>query len=413
MILKPSELTSLSALAMGEDLQRLFPPGVVQILTGLGEEVGDALVRHPGIPRIAFIGSAAAGRRIQASAAAASVKTVTLELGGKRISRRSSPTPSSRASTSGSADGSVLKMSAGPCPAGLATGRIRPMREITVGVVAPAYVNVPLWVAQERGFLERRGLHAAERILGTTHGVTNALRDGEVDIALTAPEGSIADAVAGGPLRVVAGLIDRPPLSMIAIPRHRRFSDLRGGKIGTSSLTEGTRHVAERMLAAHGLTYPADYDFALEGSHVERWKALQAGTIDAALQMIPYDDIAADAGFTNLGPVTEEFALNAVCARFPAERAVLTAFLQALAEAAEWFRGNIGESATIAAARTSIEPRYALRACQALAADGVIPRDLRSGPGALAAAVGALRSSGLIPTEAPDPIAAAVDYSYL
>ena len=48
MILKPSELTSLSALAMGEDLQRLFPPGVVQILTGLGEEVGDALVRHPG-----------------------------------------------------------------------------------------------------------------------------------------------------------------------------------------------------------------------------------------------------------------------------------------------------------------------------------------------------------------------------
>jgi ABC-type nitrate/sulfonate/bicarbonate transport system substrate-binding protein len=287
------------------------------------------------------------------------------------------------------------------------------MREITVGVVAPAYVNVPLWVAQERGFLERRGLRAAERILGTTHGVTNALRDGEVDIALTAPEGSIADAVAGGPLRVVAGLIDRPPLSMIAIPRHRSFSDLRGGKIGTSSLTEGTRHVAERMLAAHGLTYPADYDFALEGSHVERWKALQAGTIDAALQMIPYDYIAADAGFTNLGPVTEEFALNAVCARLPAERAVMTAFLQALAEAAEWFRGNIVESATIAAARTSIEPRYALRACQALAVGGVIPQDLRSGPGALAAAVGALRSGGLIPTEAPDPIAAAVDYSYL
>ncbi len=83
VILKPSEFTSLSALAMGEDLQRLFPPGVVQILTGLGAEVGEALVRHPGIPRIAFIGSAATGRRIQATAAAASVKTVTLELGGK------------------------------------------------------------------------------------------------------------------------------------------------------------------------------------------------------------------------------------------------------------------------------------------------------------------------------------------
>ena len=185
------------------------------------------------------------------------------------------------------------------------------MREITVGVVAPAYVNVPLWVAQQRGFLERRGLRATERILGSTHGVTNALRDGEVDIALTAPEGSIADAVAGGPLRVVAGLIDRPPLSMIAIPRHRTFGDLRGGRIGTSSLTEGTRHVAERMLAAHGLTYPADYDFALEGSHIERWKALQAGTIDAALQMIPYDDMATDAGFTE--PRTGDRGIRPEC----------------------------------------------------------------------------------------------------
>ena len=288
------------------------------------------------------------------------------------------------------------------------------MREITVGVVAPAYVNVPLWVAQQRGFLERRGLRATERILGTTHGVTNALRDGQVDIALTAPEGSIADAVAGGPLRVVAGMIDRPPLSMIAIPAHRTFDDLRGGRIGTSSLTEGTRHVAERMLAAHGLTYPDDYDFALEGSHVERWKALQAGTIDAALQMIPYDYIATDAGFTNLGPVTEEFALNAGCINnHSSERTVVTPFLHALAEAAEWFRGNIEESAAIAAAHTSIEPRYALRACQALAADGVIPRDLRLGHAALAAALEALRSGGLIPADTPDPAAVALDYSYL
>src|ERR1700684_1916252 len=115
------------------------------------------------------------------------------------------------------------------------------MREITVGVVAPAYVNVPLWVAQEREFLERRGLRATERILGTTHGVTKERRVGEGNIALPAREGSIADALAGGPLRVVAGLIDRPPLSMIALPRHRSFDDLRCGPIGTSPRDGGTR----------------------------------------------------------------------------------------------------------------------------------------------------------------------------
>jgi len=286
------------------------------------------------------------------------------------------------------------------------------MREITVGVVAPAFVNVPLWAAQERGFLADQGLSATERILGTTHGVTSALRDGSVDIALGSPEGSIADAVAGGPLRVVAGLIDRPPLTMIALARHQTFDDLRGGRIGTSSLTEGTRHVAERMLAAHGLYFKADYDFALEGSHVERWKALQAGTIDAALQMIPYDAMAVEAGFTDLGPVTEEFALSTVCATISAEREMVAAFLHALAQATRWFRDHVEESAAIGAERTSLPLRHAEGACRKLAADGMIPPDLRAAPAALAAVVEAMRASGQL-GDGPDPLATAVDYSYL
>lgn len=83
VIMKPSEHTSLSALAMAGDLARIFPPGVIQILPGLGGEVGDALVKHRDVRRIAFIGSVATGLRIQASAASSAVKTVTLELGGK------------------------------------------------------------------------------------------------------------------------------------------------------------------------------------------------------------------------------------------------------------------------------------------------------------------------------------------
>jgi ABC-type nitrate/sulfonate/bicarbonate transport system substrate-binding protein len=287
------------------------------------------------------------------------------------------------------------------------------VRQIAVGVVAPAYVNVPLWVAQHRGFLADQGLAADQRILGSTEAVTRALRAGEVDVALSSPEGSIADAAAGGPLRVVAGLADRPPLSMIALSRHRTFADLRGGRIGTSSLREGTRHVAERMLAAHGLSYPADYSFALEGSHVARWQALRDGAIDAALQMIPYDDIAAEAGFTNLGPVTEDFAFNAVCAPAGIERDLLTRFLRALREATAWFRGHVGEAAAIAAGQTSIDERHARRACQALAARGVIPADLRFSPAALAAAVESLRSSGGLAPGVTAPLEAALDYSFL
>ena len=83
VILKPSEYTSLSALVIAEHLERIFPAGVVSVLTGYGSEVGDALVVHPQVPRIAFTGGAATGRMIQRRAAEVAVKTVTLELGGK------------------------------------------------------------------------------------------------------------------------------------------------------------------------------------------------------------------------------------------------------------------------------------------------------------------------------------------
>jgi betaine-aldehyde dehydrogenase len=83
VVLKPSEQTSLSALRLGELAMDILPPGVLNVVTGTGDTVGERLVTHPDVPRIAFTGSEAVGRRILAQAAGTSVKTVTLELGGK------------------------------------------------------------------------------------------------------------------------------------------------------------------------------------------------------------------------------------------------------------------------------------------------------------------------------------------
>jgi phenylacetaldehyde dehydrogenase len=82
-VLKPAEQTSLTALRLGDlILEAGFPPGVVNILTGLGETVGAALVAHPGIDKIAFTGSTEVGKIIS-KAASDTVKRVSLELGGK------------------------------------------------------------------------------------------------------------------------------------------------------------------------------------------------------------------------------------------------------------------------------------------------------------------------------------------
>jgi betaine-aldehyde dehydrogenase len=83
VVIKPSEHTSLSALRFGELAAEVLPPGALSVITGLGEEAGDALVTHPEVRRLAFIGSVEIGRAIQRRAAEHVVKTVTLELGGK------------------------------------------------------------------------------------------------------------------------------------------------------------------------------------------------------------------------------------------------------------------------------------------------------------------------------------------
>ncbi|HEX3946124.1 MAG TPA: aldehyde dehydrogenase family protein, partial [Acidimicrobiales bacterium] len=82
-VLKPSPMTPLGTLALAELFAEAFPPGVVNLLTG-DAEVGDALVTHPRVKRLGFIGSTAVGLKIQERAAqSGTVKHVSLELGGK------------------------------------------------------------------------------------------------------------------------------------------------------------------------------------------------------------------------------------------------------------------------------------------------------------------------------------------
>ena len=83
VVLKPAELTPLSALWLGQAaLEAGLPPGVLNIVPGLGTEAGAALVSHPGIDKIAFTGSPTTGRFIM-RAAAENITRFSLELGGK------------------------------------------------------------------------------------------------------------------------------------------------------------------------------------------------------------------------------------------------------------------------------------------------------------------------------------------
>ncbi|WVO15952.1 hypothetical protein L204_103617 [Cryptococcus depauperatus] len=84
VVMKPSEMTPLTALAMCDLVKEAgIPAGVINTLNGLGTTVGEAISRHMDIDKVAFTGSVATGRRVAVAAAESNLKKVTLELGGK------------------------------------------------------------------------------------------------------------------------------------------------------------------------------------------------------------------------------------------------------------------------------------------------------------------------------------------
>ncbi len=83
VVLKPSEVVPLNAFILAEVIESVgLPPGVFNLVTGIGPVVGEAIAAHPGIDMVSFTGSTRAGRRVS-ELAAATVKPVAMELGGK------------------------------------------------------------------------------------------------------------------------------------------------------------------------------------------------------------------------------------------------------------------------------------------------------------------------------------------
>jgi len=269
-------------------------------------------------------------------------------------------------------------------------------RTVAVGLVSPAIVFLPLWVAEAAGEFERRNLSIESTIIGSTDGTTSALVDGSIDVAFATPDAALEDPAT---TTVLVGLVDRPPLSMICRPELTSFEHLRGKGIGTSSLSEGTVHLITAMMRAHDLELGRDYDLVLAGAHPQRWEALKNGTLDAALQLMPYDDIAIGQGFVSLGRASDyvpEFAFSSATVRtdWLKDEADLGSELRdALVSGERLIRTDPAAAARIAAERTHLDESLALRCVRRMIDDQVMPADLVHSDSALAQSRIALREA--------------------
>ncbi|TGT53453.1 ABC transporter substrate-binding protein [Mesorhizobium sp. M00.F.Ca.ET.170.01.1.1] len=198
---------------------------------------------------------------------------------------------------------------------------------------------LPVFLADELGLFAKHGIVIEYKRFGSVDKATSAALEGDADLAITPPEGAVANFVKGGELRIVAANAVRLPMSIVARPEIASLADLKGKRIGTSSLTEGTAIYTQVVLASQGLRYPGDYEFVLAGIHTKRWEALQLGEIDCAPQPAPWNFLAEDHGYKLIGEVNAfipEIVFTAIIGRSPwlrANRDMVIRFIKALIEA--------------------------------------------------------------------------------
>ena len=253
--------------------------------------------------------------------------------------------------------------------------------------------------------------------MGSVDKATAAVRCGEADLAITPPEGAIADAVTGGRLRILAGNVNRLPLSLVANARFTKVEDLKGKILGTSSLTEGTAIYTREMLSRHGLSYPGDYEFAVVGVHPARWKALQEGTIDAAVQLIPLNFVAFDAGYSNLGEVSDyipEIVFTALIgdkAWVDGNRQKVDALLDCLREATAllYEPKNDEKVLPIVMEITQSDRQYAQKSLEYMREKAVFARDLEIPAAAFNKTIELMAKANLLDGSAQDKARAVLD----
>jgi len=281
---------------------------------------------------------------------------------------------------------------------------------------------LPVFVAIERGYFEEAGLEVELRKLGGVSQATQAVLDEEAELTITPPEGAIADFAAGGDLRIVASNSNRLPMSLVARPGIRSIEQMKGAKVGTSSLTEGTAIYTQVMLAEHGLKYPEDYGFELAGIHTTRWEALQSGEIDAAPQPAPWNFLAEDAGYNLIGEIPDyipEVIFAGIIGKkgwLDANADVVTAFLRALDRGYEYANdvANEAECARIfQSITTKDDADLAHRGFVYMRDLGMWPRHMAVTPKALDTSIDLMVRAGLLDEAKRGDAKGVFDASYL
>ena len=176
--------------------------------------------------------------------------------------------------------------------------------EIKLGVLSTAGDHWPRWVAWEQNYFKEQNLEVREFQTDSIAKAVQALSANSTDLMFPAnTEGLITAMVQGGPMKIVAGNFTKALYDLITGAKYKKVEDLKGTTMGVINLESGSTVLLQKILLAHGLKYPGDYDILTVGGTPARYAAVKKGAVAAAMVTIPTSYEAREDGLNVLANI--------------------------------------------------------------------------------------------------------------
>ena len=253
---------------------------------------------------------------------------------------------------------------------------------LTVGMTSKTLFYLPFYVGQKKGFYSAENLKVELILIGRTDIHLQALLSGEIHFGTLNADSVIAINEKAGNLKVVAGVDNAAPYFLIGGKNYKKIEDLKGARLGVSSLRGGATSILLEYLKTKGLFFPRDFILTvISGGTVTRLTALESGVIAGAVLGFPYSDIAVDQGFNRLGDTMEvisTYQFNGLTVNpswAEKNRASVVRFLKAHIRSLRWIHEHPDQAAELFTAEMGIKPPYARRGVDYFTKNKVFPID--------------------------------------
>lgn len=237
---------------------------------------------------------------------------------------------------------------------------------IRIGIISTVFGYAPVFVAREKGFFKREGLAPEIIVITRNENIVSALLSDSLQFGNVPPNLLLTMHQQGQrDIKLIAGSFNGTTYSLVALTKHKKIEDLKGGKLGMSGFTSAGTMMMKQLLKERGVLYPRDYALVSIGNgSAGLFQALHAGQIDAALLAQPLSLIAIEQGFTNLVDayrVMPEYQLSAIGVRegwAQKNRSLVVRYSKALLSTYQWLHDNRDEAIKLLAPITKLDRKY-------------------------------------------------------